>query len=426
MSNKNKETLQSNLDLFTFSKDTVNVNDVKGLKDLINLAYKKYSCLLGDDVIPLIDNAIQLDGNFFSFCKSINLDIKNLEVDSVTILSSDDESDPFVIQGCFLFKNEVFSFIKCSLFCKINEDSNQVSSFILLCKTDYDKYTAFKKQYSNFNKEIDGLLIRAIGGEDYYLDNCYTWDKLFFGEKTDLKKDIKSFLDEFKGSKDIYNEAKLAWKSTLLITGLPGNGKSELINTIVYESGYYPFTVTPEIDDSILAATFNYAASKENALLFIEDIDQLIVDNVIDATTIPFILDSLEPLNCSKGLVVIMSAVKIPESYKEIPYLFDKVVDLSFPEYDKCIPDLFGKFFSTSKLNQLKAECKKSNLSYGYIDKLYKIFANSMLKVNVDKKDESKYFEEIQKILKFVAKENDLVNKKYMKPSKKLGLDSKK
>lgn len=426
MTNKNQETLQSNLDLFTFNKDIVNVNAVKGLKDLINLAYEKYSKLLGADVMPLIDNAIQLDGNFFSFCKSLNIATKSLEIDSVTILSSDDESDPFVIQGCFLFSSKEFSFVKCSLFYKINEDTNQVSSFVLLSKKDYNKYSAFKKQYLAFNKEIDGIQIKAIGGEDYYLDNCYTWDRLFFGEKSDVKKDVRAFFEDFKKSKNVYEEAKLPWISTMFITGLPGNGKSELINTIICESGLFPFTVTPEIDDSVLAATFNYAASKENAILFIEDVDQLINDNVIDATTIPFILDALDPLNCCKGLTVLMSAVKIPESFKEIPFLFDKVVDLSFPEYDKCVPALFGKFFTKEKINQLKADCKKNNLSYGYIDKLYKMFVKSMLKVKIDKKNELKYFEEIQKILKYVVKESDLVNKKHMKPSKKLGLDSKK
>ena len=238
--------------------------------------------------------------------------------------------------------------------------------------------------------------------------------------------DIRKYIDNFKASKDLYEKAKIPWKASIFITGLPGNGKSELINTLICEYKFMPITVTSEIDDAVLAATFNYAASKENVLLFIEDVDQLINDKIIDEDTIPLLLDSLDSSNCSKGLIIVMSAAKLPESYKESLFKFDKFVELSFPEYTKCVNSLFGKYFSKESLEKINSDCSKNHISYEYIYKLYKIFAKNMLSVKIDKKNDKVYLEEFQKMLKCITKENDLINKKYMKVSKKLGLESKK
>ena len=429
--NDKQELLISNLDLFTFNKDTINVGTLIGLKDLINWAYNKYSPMLtgttlnNGNVIPVIDNSIQLDGNFFSFCRDQKLEVQSLAIDSITILSTDDNSDPFVMQGCFLIKTNNFSFIKCSLFYKTSDESNQVSSFVLLNSSDYQKYLDLKKQYLDWNEDKDGITIKLIGGDDYYLDNYYNWDDLFFGEKQDIKTEIKNYIDNFKTLENLYKEAKIPWKSVIFITGLPGNGKSELVNTIICETGLKSLTVSCEIDDSVLAATFNFAASKENTLLFIEDIDDFINDEIINVESLPYILDSLDSVNCSNGLIVLITAAKLPENYKDILFKFDKVIELSLPEYDKCVDKLFGRYLSTENLTQLKADCKKNKLSYGYIDLLYKLFAKNVIEVNIDKNKDF-FFNEIQKILKYIVKENDLANKKYMKTTKKLGLDSKK
>ncbi len=432
MTNNNKqELLISNLDLFTFNNDTVNVGTLIGLKDLINLAYKQYSPMLtlnniNGNVVPVIDNSIQLDGTFFAFCRDLKLKVQSLAIDSITILSTDDNSDPFVMQGCFLIKTNEFSFIKCSLFYKTNDESNQVSSFVLLNSSDYQKYLDLKKQYMDWNEDKDGIPIKLIGGDDYYLDNYYNWNDLFFGEKQAVKTEIKDYLDNFKTLENEYKEAKIPWKSVVFITGLPGNGKSELVNTIICEIGLTPLTVSSEIDDGVLAATFNFAASKENAVLFIEDIDDLINDEVISANALPYILDSLDSVNCCNGLIVLVTAAKLPESYKDILFKFDKVIDLTFPEYDKCVDKFFERYLSGEKLTQLKSDCKKNKLSYGYIELLYKLFAKNVIGTKIDKRKDSVFFDEIQKILKHIIKENDLVNKKYMKVTKKLGLDSKK
>jgi hypothetical protein len=428
--NNVEESLLYNLDTFSFDSSVVNSKSPKrGLRELMSWAYKEYADRLGTDVIPIIDNNIQLDGAFFSFCQDNEFKVESLVIDSITVLSGQDNDlfDPFVIQGAFSITCKNFSFIKCSLFYKTTEDTDQVSSFILISAKEYEKYIELKTNYSCWTKCKEGITVKVVGGDDFFLDNVYTWDKLFFGEKKELKEDLKSHIDNFFESEDVYDDADIPWKNAIFVHGLPGNGKTELINTIICEYGLDPVTVTSDnLDDSILELTFNFAGSKERSIVYVENVDELINENTIEAESITNLIDSFDSVNSGNGVLVLLSAVKMPEVYKDVMFKFDKQIELGFPEYTSCINNLFGRFFSDTKLNLLREECKKNHISYGFLERLYKLFAKNMLYVEIDKEKDDIYFEELMTILKHITKESDLVNKKYMKTTtKKLGLGKK-
>lgn len=423
-----QESLRSYLDLFKNSYNGGGNNRLS-VKDIIDNIIGVYAGKLTDDnsdenILPLLDSSMQLDGAFFKFCEENNLTVENLKIDVVNILPyADAEYDPFVVNGLFLITdNKGFSFIKSSLI-KFSNNTESVSALTVLSTQNYAKYSELKNKYVKWIRAREGIVVKVIDGEEYFLDADYNFKDLFFGEKDEVKQSIKSKLDKFFASKEVYSQHHVPWNYSMLIHGNIGVGKSQLIKTIITEYDLDPLTVNYyHVDDAILSAAFTVGAEQPKTVLFIEDVDELINQNFISVENLIGLLNHNKANN---GMLILLSCRKMPEMLEKILCLDDSV-EITKPDYDKSVSFFFDKFFTAAQLKELQDMISKSEMPYSYICKLYKLFIKSGIIYNVapsptTKKKDSTSFNELKNIFKKIQKEyTDTVVRR--NKTKKIGL----
>ena len=371
-------------------------------------------------ILTLLDSAIQLDGSFLKFCEHKNFSVETLYLDGIQVLPyNQNEYDPFVANGLFLIKTPDFNFIKSTLLFNAGANDN-VALFTLIPSSNYEDYIKIKQEYMLWVKEREGVAVKVIGGEDYVQEtDQFNWDNLFFGEKKSIKKEIKDTIDQFLQSKDFYKENNISWNISFLIQGSIGSGKSSLVNTLISEYEVEPFTVNfYNVDDSIITAAFKITEGRYKSLFFIDDFDDLIDQNMISFENL---FSLLETYKANDGSIIVLTCKSFPSSFTETLFNFDKKIILEDPTYDVSINNLFGKFLTNTNLKDLQDMCKKNSFSYGYINKLYKLFVKKIAVKANNKKDA---FNEIKTLIKDIQKENEKFNIK-SKP-KRIGLIDKK
>lgn len=166
--------------------------------------------------------------------------------------------------------------------------------------------------------------------EDLQLDEVY---KL----PNDSCDKIHKEIDLFWNKADLYAEHNFTHKRGILLTGLPGTGKTSMINILskqVIENGGLVFHVSNANELSMLVALVNdYLRQFEPdtpIIVIIEDIDNIVNQNE------PLLLSFLDGENQMNHVVVIGTSNRrhVLNDLLLRPSRFDWVVEIELPDYD--------------------------------------------------------------------------------------------
>jgi len=365
----------------------------------------------------IVDPALQLDGSFLAFCKDNGYMIEKLFMECINSLSEKDciEHDPFIFCGGVLITKDDFKFVKFSTIDMLNESSIIAVGFVETgC---YNQYLQMKSDYFKWVDKEKGPIVTVVGGEDYIVDDAYDWDALFYGEKVDLKKGVKKHIDCFLANKSLYLDKKIDWKTTVLVEGLEGSGKTSLVNSIISSCDMDVVTISPaNVDDTVMDLVFNAVSKRKRCMLLLEDVDELIDMEITTATSL---VDLVLKCKTNKGLFILMTTSKKIDEFESV--CFDKVIKLDFPDYENTVKILFGQYIPTKNIKEFILLLENGKFTYGNIDKLYNVFIKSHLEDKSMKTKSSKYFSELVEILELLSMENEL-NEKSTKTTKSVGL----
>ena len=349
--------------------------------ELMNWArhhFRNYLAKEDKEVNILINNRIIIDGAFLHFCKTNNINVKCLYRESIASwahMGNSDECEKFAAQGLFLIESEGFKFIQASMFHKGTDNDDEVSFFVILCDSSYDKYMKFRRHYADWCEKRDKINseIAVIGGDNSSYSRDLTWDDIFLPE--DIKKEIITSVEGWLESKEVYENAKIPWKRGVLLWGPPGNGKTSIIRTIISVYDFKPITIQFGNDSAVnlLNDAFDYAKTQSPALIFLEDIDHI----VEDLGNISHFLNVLDGVNSNNGIFVVGTAndlSSLDENLINRPSRFDrkwKIPKPSAKQATSYLKDKFNDLFEDSEYKSLGAKIDKKGLSYVHLKDIY-------------------------------------------------------
>lgn len=127
---------------------------------------------------------------------------------------------------------------------------------------------------------------------------------------------INKFLDI--NTRDDYIQYGVPYKSVYLLYGVPGGGKTSLINCIAAETDadIYMIPITSELRDSDLISAFSDLSVSDDdkqKIVVIEDIDCIFDErkaNDVNNITLQTLLNCLDGLTCVEGLLLFITANK--------------------------------------------------------------------------------------------------------------------
>jgi len=376
------------------------------LSNFIRQNYKMEYVIVSSEVI--------MDENFNSFAKENKLSIKCLHQDAILTWSNNsvnasNNDSGFVIQGVFeiMEPSTKNKFLLCSLFHKGNQFDDEVSNFVLLNNDQFDWYYSLVEKYSQWSKVKDraNSYVRVIEGDDFKYDKNNSWEDLFLEES--LKKEIKSTIENFLNSKDFYGSNKIPWKRGMLLYGVPGNGKSSIIKTIMSNYDFKPVTIVPEADNNMMRDAFSYAEEQSPSLLYFEDLDSLLEKNL----DVSLFLNLMDGISAKNGIFVVATAndiKKLKTSITDRPSRFDRKYHILPPDFDMSMSYLKKWFGSMISLNEIKSVCKQTvgaNFSYAYLKELY---ISSMFEA-ISKNRKKPTTKDIDTALKRLVKDKNLL-----------------
>jgi len=378
----NKKRFQSLIPRFAWNQSGIDYLKNRPEANLIDLMhwvknnYSKYCKSNSSQMEVYIHNKIVIDGSFMQFAEENNIKIECLMRDSIASWKTDKhDHEHFMAQGIFRIYNDNFDFLHCALFHKGNQNEDEVSFFTIVSNDVFQDYVDLRNQYDKWlvARDRDHLEVHVIGAEGYPYTRDMSWDDVFLEE--DLKADIRNYIEGFLSSRHIYEKMKVSWRTGALFYGSPGCGKTSLIKTIISNYNFKPVTVqsgTQTNDDTITEA-FEYAASQEPALLYIEDLDTLLGQTI----SLSHFLNMMDGVSTKRGLMVIATSndlSKLKESVTDRPSRFDRKWEIPLPDKDisfKYLKKWFGNILKDAELKKLVKETYENNFSFAYLKQLY-------------------------------------------------------
>ena len=328
-------------------------------------------------------NRIMIDGQFIEFCKQQSITIECLMRDSFSSWKTDNDYEGFMMQGVFKITKGNLSFLHCALFHKGNQNEDEVSFWVIFDRKDFSDYVKLRNEYDVWLQARDrsSQEIYVVGGSPIPYERNLSWDDLFLEEN--LKTEIRNSVEGFLAAKPIYEKANIVWRRGILLMGTPGCGKSSCIKTIIANYDFKPVTVMPssQTNDDIIAEAFEYAQEQSPALLYIEDLDTLLNNNV----TLSHFLNLMDGVTSKNGIFVIATAndpSKLNEAILDRPSRFDRKWEFPLPNEELTISYLtkwFGKALKAKEYKTLAASCISKKMSFAYIKELYITAAYSAL-----------------------------------------------
>jgi SpoVK/Ycf46/Vps4 family AAA+-type ATPase len=138
-----------------------------------------------------------------------------------------------------------------------------------------------------FNPEIQGELLVYEGG--YWARNetlfrsieQASFDQLVL--TGNLAQELRRDLARFFTSKELYAKYSIPWKRGVLLTGPPGNGKTQAVKALVNELKIpclyiKSFSAERRLDQSNIRAIFDRARREAPCVVVMEDLDSLVTD----------------------------------------------------------------------------------------------------------------------------------------------------
>lgn len=328
-----------------------------------------------ENIKIFINNKIAIDGSFCQFAKEKDIKISCLLLDSVASWKSQFNFESFIAQGIFLVKSKEVEFLLCSLFHKGAGNEDEASFFVILDDSFNSKYLSLRNEYDEWLLERDrnNNYIYVSGGEEIPYPKKMDWDDLFMPES--LKNEIKLSIEGFINGKHIYENANIPWKRGILLYGVPGNGKTTLIKTIISNYKFKAVTVQtglPSYDEALKDA-FSYAEEQGPSLLFLEDINVM-----LSQTDTSHFLQLMDGISSKEGLLIIGTANDISQLQSNItdrPSRFDRKWEIPVPDHEMAC--LYMKKYlqncdiSNKDIDTICKQAVQKNFSYAHLKELY-------------------------------------------------------
>jgi adenylate kinase family enzyme len=216
---------------------------------------------------------------------------------------------------------------------------------IYIYHDDLQKIKDFLSDVFNYISEID-----EHGKVKLYVSKCsqyfaswetfnsvevQSFENIFMDKK--LKECIITYLDNFRASKEKYIKYGRTYKTNLLLTGIPGSGKTSLCKALAKKYGYsiYIMNFNKNMTDSHLLDLVSEV--KENSIILYEDIDSYFTDRTSNDISVSFscfinILDGT--LSKGSGIINIITT-NFPDKLDSAilrPGRIDKIIHFDYPK----------------------------------------------------------------------------------------------
>lgn len=296
-----------------------------------NIIYR-YHSIDEENTVNIIHSKITIDGSFLSFCKEKGVKVECLLSDGLTTWKAGEKHEHFIALGIYYITAPGLSFYHSALMHKAHSYEDEVSFFITVGRSDVDKYIAFRNEYEEWENKRDFYLneVEVVGGEPYSYSKSLTWDDLFLDKST--KESIINFVEGFLNRKELYQKNNIPWKRGALFWGPRGNGKTTALKVIMSMYDLKPVTVYTGSGDvsSLLEHAFDYAEDHYPALLFFEDMQEMM--QRIDSR---HFLNLLDGAQAREGLLIIGTGndfSSLEENITNRPRRFDKKIMFPLPD----------------------------------------------------------------------------------------------
>lgn len=214
------------------------------------------------------------------------------------------------------------------------------------CSTNYywivaqsrEVATGFFSAVCAWCSEVRGEVLVFAGGqwrkdaELYAAIQGATFDNLILAGS--LKEQIRTDVDAFFASRELYAQYGIPWKRGVLFVGPPGNGKTHavkaLINSVRQPCLYVKsFKGRYSTDHDNIRTVFRRARESTPCVLVFEDLDSL-----IDAGNRAFFLNELDGFETNTGIVTIATTnhpERLDASILDRPSRFDRKYHFDLP-----------------------------------------------------------------------------------------------
>ena len=219
---------------------------------------------------------------------------------------------------------------------------------LYMCHNDISKIQAFIEHIFNYKCELDDedkvrLYVSKCGQygaiwENFGNINVQTIDDIFIDKK--LKENLLTYINNFVNSKEKYFKFGRNHKTNILLTGIPGSGKTSLCKALAKKYGYsiYIMNFTKNMTDSHLIDLISDV--KENSIILYEDIDSYFTDRTSNDVNVSFsclinILDGT--LSKGSGIINVITT-NFPDKLDSAllrPGRIDKIVEFDYPKKEE-------------------------------------------------------------------------------------------
>lgn len=163
-------------------------------------------------------------------------------------------------------------------------------------------------------------------------------NNIFIDKK--LKENITEYLDNFISSKEKYHKYGRNHKTNLLLTGIPGSGKTSLCKALAMKYGYsiYIMNFNKSMTDAYLIDLISDV--KDNSIILYEDIDSYFTERTAHDVNVSFsclinILDGT--LSKGSGIINIITT-NFPDKLDSAllrPGRIDKIINFDYPKKEE-------------------------------------------------------------------------------------------
>jgi hypothetical protein len=251
------------------------------------------------------------------FCKAHTNDLKNFFI----FIDSDNTSCIYPSYGDFHWHDDESN---TEFLISYHEEGKPLSSHIndisyfkrlKISHPDISILQKFVTKALTYEKHLDDQKIRVYNStskgyfELYGTIYCQTYQSIYL--PNEIKKMINTHIDTFLNSKERYVKFGRAYKTSFLLSGVPGSGKSSLAKAIAlkYKRPIYMLNFSINMTDETFISMMSDL--KDDSILLIEDIDSFFVErqpiniNISFSALINF-MDGV--LGKSNGLITFITA----------------------------------------------------------------------------------------------------------------------